>query len=529
MPPYTIICKSCNTKVARTPVNKCVKCGNPFWGHTKEELLEPNKVTPNKVTPNKVALNKVAPNNLGVPNHQIVCKKCHHVVAKTPNEICINCKAFYWGYDKVPSSYLKITKPLVVTILVLVFSFIQAFQVFILSKEKQEYKSDNAEVTSIKYGLMSVHEWKKEISIIFKKKIAEFELTDGNRGEIGDKIEEMLYWTLNQVDAIMTQRASEGNLFQRVGTWFVQNFALDLNDLRERVPEFTRQMLRELGNEETMTDIKSFINSKFDEYLENTIQEENRSKLDFLLAKYSADDINTAARLISIKEKKAEQSIWNYSLTIIVCSFIAFLLWFLSKDKYENILHYYLLIAVCAILLFVGVTTPMIDIDARIQELSLQIAGEPVAFKDQVLFFQSKSILDVVKIMMTNGQITTLMVGVLIFIFSIIFPLGKLFSSILVVRDPNILKRNQFVRFLAMKSGKWAMADVTVVAIFMSYIGFQGVINNQLAQMEMLTDSIEVITTNNTSLQVGFVVFTFFCIGSLFLSTIIETYSSKFI
>ena len=41
-------------------------------------------------------------------------------------------------------------------------------------------------------------------------------------------------------------------------------------------------------------------------------------------------------------------------------------------------------------------------------------------------------------------------------------------------------KLNKIVRFLVFKSGKWSMADVMVVAIFMSYIGFTGIISSQL-------------------------------------------------
>ena len=38
------------------------------------------------------------------------------------------------------------------------------------------------------------------------------------------------------------------------------------------------------------------------------------------------------------------------------------------------------------------------------------------------------------------------------------------------------------VRFFVLKSGKWSMADVMVVAIFMAYIGFNGIITSQFGQ-----------------------------------------------
>lgn len=411
-----------------------------------------------------------------------------------------------------------------ISILLLIITMWQAISIHSLSKEKQTYKIDYAELNSVQYGLMSVQTWKQKISWIFKKKIDEFELTNTNQAEVQQKIEEMLYWVLSEVDKVMQERANEGNIFQKAGAWFVRNFALDLNDLRQRVPDFSSRAIQQLGNQATMQDIKRFINEKFDEYLEMTIQEEDRSKLTELQLKYGASNIETCSSIISSKEQKAAIAIWNKSIAIILCALLIFVLWFIASDKYQSPLHFYLLTAVCFVLLFVGITTPMIDIDARIKSLSLEIAGEPVLFEDQILFFQSKSILEVVNVMLQEGQLETVLVGLLIFLFSVVFPFGKLMASLLIIRRPTLLKSNSMLRFLALKSGKWSMADVTVVAIFMSYIGFQGIITNQLYQLETITNTIDVITTNNTSLQVGFIVFTFFCICSLLLSSTIETY-----
>jgi ABC-type spermidine/putrescine transport system permease subunit I len=66
------------------------------------------------------------------------------------------------------------------------------------------------------------------------------------------------------------------------------------------------------------------------------------------------------------------------------------------------------------------------------------------------------------------------------------------------------------------------MADVVVVAIIMAYIGFQGIINAQLAKIKLFSSKIEVMTTNNTQLQIGFFVFTVFCILGIINSLVVE-------
>jgi hypothetical protein len=66
------------------------------------------------------------------------------------------------------------------------------------------------------------------------------------------------------------------------------------------------------------------------------------------------------------------------------------------------------------------------------------------------------------------------------------------------------------------------MADVNVVAIFMAYIGFKGILDSQLSNLNMKTDSLASISTNETSLQPGFILFVGFVLFGLALSLILQ-------
>lgn len=68
------------------------------------------------------------------------------------------------------------------------------------------------------------------------------------------------------------------------------------------------------------------------------------------------------------------------------------------------------------------------------------------------------------------------------------------------------------------RTGKWSMADVMVIAIFMAYIGFSGIITEQLKQIENIAENIDILTTNRSSLLIGFYAFTSFAILSLLIS-----------
>jgi len=164
-----------------------------------------------------------------------------------------------------------------------------------------------------------------------------------------------------------------------------------------------------------------------------------------------------------------------------------------------------------------GLLLPMIEIDARIEDMSFTLFGEPVDFSDQVLYYKSKSILDVVHLMIFQRKWDIRLVGFLVLMFSVLFPVFKLCSSLIYMTFERA-KSSRFVRFMVFRTGKWSMADVMVVAIFMSYIGFSGILTEQLKQLENLSEDLDIVTTNNSSLQLGFYLFTSFVLLSLLVT-----------
>lgn len=84
-------------------------------------------------------------------------------------------------------------------------------------------------------------------------------------------------------------------------------------------------------------------------------------------------------------------------------------------------IEFLLLTTICFVLLFSGLLLPMIEIDARIAEMSFTLLGEQISFADQVLYYKSKSILEVVRLMLMQGKIDVLAVGLLVLLFSVLF------------------------------------------------------------------------------------------------------------
>jgi hypothetical protein len=173
-------------------------------------------------------------------------------------------------------------------------------------------------------------------------------------------------------------------------------------------------------------------------------------------------------------------------------------------------------------LLISGIMLPMLDIEAKISKLYFVILDKAVVFENQILFFQSKSISDLVTLLLDSGEAKMILVGVLLVMFSIIFPTVKLIASYLYFYSKGFIGNNPVTRFFALRSTKWSMADVMVVSIFMAYLGLDGVINSELKHLEQSSDPVNIITTNQTHLEVGFFLFLAFVGISFILSMMVE-------
>lgn len=109
-------------------------------------------------------------------------------------------------------------------------------------------------------------------------------------------------------------------------------------------------------------------------------------------------------------------------------------------------------------------------------------------------------------------------------IISLIFPSLKLLSTMACQSGNEKVNSNRLVRFFVLKSGKWSMADVMVVAIFMAYIGFNGIVDNQMEHLAGGAEPVEVFTTNGTQLLPGFYLFLAFVLSGLVLSEIVKSH-----
>lgn len=415
--------------------------------------------------------------------------------------------------DKPGKAHLKI----VISMAAIIAALVLSVQYISLARQNQVLKTDLAEINHIRYGLLNVDEWSDQLSTILSIKILEFKLTPESRVKVTQNLENILLRMIDEVELMLIERTS--GQFSGMKRWLA-GFAINLDQLRDSVPSYADQLLSELNKPENKEVMQKFLSEKLNDLTASTYNLDHMEPLHMVMEKHSCYDKEECREVIieeiALNNKDIDQDV----ILILLLVTSVFLLNLVTRKKI-NMFQAVLLIIASFCLLLGGITTPMIDLEARIDHLMLLLMGEEVTFYNNIIFFQSKSITDVVRILMEEGTLPMVFVGILVFTFSIIFPSLKLISSLLYSFRVGRLRENRLIRFFVIKSGKWSMADVIVVAIFMAYIGFNGIIGSQLDHLTETANPVEILTTNGTQLLNGFYLFLAFCISSLILSEVI--------
>jgi hypothetical protein len=127
-----------------------------------------------------------------------------------------------------------------------------------------------------------------------------------------------------------------------------------------------------------------------------------------------------------------------------------------------------------------GILAPMLEIAAFQEDVSIPIRVKTgflsmnidytQTFPGEMYFYyQSKSVVELISLLFRQNNYV---VGIAILLFSVLIPLGKNSLSLAgLIRSR--LPESRWLRWLLLRSGKWSMADVFVVALFLGFLAFQ--------------------------------------------------------
>lgn len=422
---------------------------------------------------------------------------------------------------------MKLNKTLILKIIISAYSLgligytaYSGYKVYEYTNYRTVLKAEYSEINDIYYGLLSVDAWEGQIRNIVERQIRSFQLNEQHMSVFREEIDKVIHTILDKAEEMINK--SSGNGWRGALTKLAVNAFVDMNKLRSKVPEFTEAILQTLTRPESINKFKSMALDKVQELSDQTEGHSAQKLLESTYRTFGVSSKDEFNRKIYRESTALHKEAYAFGRVMVFMAILFLLTWVIFR-KNKNLRKTFLLFGtgLALVILATSVSTPMLEIDARISELHFKLMGENVSFEEQMIFYQSKSILDVVTLLLQSKPIDAIFVGILILAFSVLMPALKLITLILYALIKKI-RNSSFVNWIAFWSGKWSMADVMVVAIFMSYVAFDGIIQNQLRHIDRESEAVKALTTNNTGLQAGFFLFVTYVLFSMLLSTVLK-------
>jgi hypothetical protein len=397
------------------------------------------------------------------------------------------------------------------------------YQLHSLSKEQEQIKEDYSMLNNITFGIFSVDLWKDKLSTIITQKIKGFKVSQEQKELMEEQVEKQLHGMVDEVVKEFTkpQKGLGGKLKKFAFKQFV-----DPKELHQQVPAFAKIITNKINSPKATKKLKNIATSKFEELANQTYDSTataNAKMTKVLLKKYYVSDATAFNKHLENRLNNIRNVTYNYAYAMLGCMLAALMVWILVRKRSSlqtTLFVMSLLFALVA--LVVGVTVSIIEVDARLQSLEILLMGEKISFNNQVLFFQSKSIFGIAKVLISQPKPDSITVGILIMLFVIALPVLRMTARGLHMLCKPPIAESNITKYLAFESGKWDMADVMVVGILMTYIGLNGILKSQLTDLNIKNEFLTTTTVNYTALQPGYIIFVGYVVFAIILSYMLK-------
>jgi hypothetical protein len=381
---------------------------------------------------------------------------------------------------------------------------------------RRTLRMELAEINHVRYGLLNADRWVEKIVPILDAQIDALDLTATNRASLRPTVVKALNRLLDQVKDQMAPKPAPGGApagFAAAAQAMIVNNMLA--GLKPHVPEYADTVLRELGKPENKQAIRDYLRSAVADGAKTTFGSVDMQSYNAILKQYGCADVAACRNELGARIQNLDSRAAFHYLLVLVASALGLLL--LGGRRSEIVVQ----LLFCIALLVGGVLTPMIEVEAKISKISLTFFGQPISFPEQVMYYQSKSVLEVFRTLITMGQPEMVVVAVLVLLFSVVFPVLKVITVGLCLFDPSLLRKYRVVKFFALESSKWSMADVMALAMFMAFVAFNGLIGSAMSGLKGPGAEL-VIPTDSSKILPGFYLFVGFCMASLWLAKKLE-------
>ncbi len=388
--------------------------------------------------------------------------------------------------------------------------------------KRRDLRTDLAELEHVRYGLLSANQWRSIIAPILNAQVDKLDLKGQSRN-LRPMVEHSLNSLLDNIRQQMTAPKPAGATAHPAPgqpNAFLVNMII--NSLRPHIPEYATVVLAELGKPQNQKAFKESVRSVMTEAVRNTFSSEDMTTYTAILKRYGCSTGLACEEMLRSRIREADKQLNRFYLVVLASAALAFLLLGFPGQALSRA-GVVVLMLFCIVMLVGGVLSPMMEVEVRITRLDATLLGSPIEFREQSLYYRSKTVLEVSKSLLEMHRPAMTLVAILVVMFSVVFPALKMLALSASLFRPSLLRKSRIVRLLAFELSKWSMADVMVLAIFMSFIAFNGVIESGMAGLRT-APAVQQLTipTNSSTILPGYYLFVGFCVAGIYLSKKLE-------
>ncbi|MFP5234682.1 MAG: paraquat-inducible protein A [Acidobacteriota bacterium] len=386
--------------------------------------------------------------------------------------------------------------------------------------ERRDLRSDLAELQHVRYGILSADQWRGIITQILNAQIDKLDLK-GQTANLRPMVEHSLNDLLDNIKQQMTAPAhAPAKTPGLTAPPMLVNMMV--NALRPHVPEYTNVVLAELAKPQNQKAFRESVRTVMIDAVRNTFGAVDMTTYNAILRRYGCSTGPQCQQVLHNRIRQADAQLNRDYLIVLASAALAFLLLAVGRRRLTRAAVVVLMLFSITMLLG-GILSPMIEVEVRITQLDATLLGTPIQFHDQSMYYRSKSVFEVFTTLIEMHRPAMSLVAVLVLLFSVVFPAFKMLALAAALIRPSLLRSSRIVKLLAFELSKWSMADVMALAIFMSFVAFNGVIESGLAgiRAEPAVQQL-VIPTDSSQILPGYYLFVGFCIASIFLSKKLE-------
>ncbi|MGO9492772.1 MAG: paraquat-inducible protein A [Terracidiphilus sp.] len=409
-------------------------------------------------------------------------------------------------------------------------------------------RTDLAEIEHARYGILSADQWRAIIGPMLDAQVDKLDLKSESKS-LRPMVERSLYALLDNIKTQMTSPAAKtapgspgakapatqpGTKAQAPPAAKTPGFPLGglmgspmivnmiINSLRPHVPEYTDVVMTQLTKPETEKSFKDSIRGVLASAVANTFGHTDMTTYNAILRRYGCQDGTACEQTLNTQIAAADQPLNRDYLIVLGSAALGFILLLATKSTLTRAAVVVLMLFSITMLVG-GVLSPMLEVEVRVSKLDATLLGTPFEFNEQSLYYRSKTVLEVFQTLIQSGRPEMTLVGVLVILFSVVFPALKMLALGASLFKPALLRSSRLVRLLAFDLSKWSMADVMVLAIFMSFVAFNSVIGSALGGLHEMPQIQQVrFPTDSSQILPGYYLFIGFCISSIVLSKRLE-------